>query len=121
MNQIIWTLCFVMALGLLGSMALNCGSSEEASGGTGGVVDDDDTADDDVPSLCQEGIDFVYGCGYYLVNDGYTQTQEQAYTECLALSAISDAWTCRLNCMQGSETCDMLYACMELCPTTPDT
>ena len=92
-----------------------CGSVEVAGGED--ADDDDDTAtDDDNADACHVGIDFVYGCGLYLVKDGLAQSNQDALTECIALSEISDAWICRMNCMSGSDSCDMLYQCLVLCP-----
>lgn len=115
----------ITILALFGFAAVSmgsCGSVEEVSiGGGGGVADDDDDTDipDDIG--CQDGVEFVYDCGYYLINDGFAQAQDEALTECIALGEISQAWICRLNCMSGTQDCDTLYQCLNLCPSTPDT
>jgi hypothetical protein len=101
-----------------------CGGSEDSTAGAGDAenvdddsdADDDDSEDDDI-SECSDTITNVYNCGLYFFNDaGGTQTAENAYTECLALFETSDQWKCRINCVKGSTSCNMLYECLNLCP-----
>lgn len=100
-------------------IGMSCSETENQGGGATdvpqqGISDDDDDNID--PNGCAAGVEYVYNCGHYFIKGEQVQSQQDAYTECLALGEISDAWICRLNCMQGSSDCNMLLNCLALCP-----
>ena len=119
------TIVALLLMSALGLFYLSCGGGGEETGGAGGEVgdqegegeDDDDEEEEDF-SDCRDTVNLVYNCGFYFFDpNGYSQTADQAYTECLALFETSDKWKCRFNCAKGSLSCDMLYQCLLLCPT----
>ncbi len=125
-----WRILPVILMIMVGLIYIACGGAQDSTGGGGELEDesdDDDSSDDDddgdddddaqEDNECLDTVNLVYNCGHYFIaTDGNMQTTDQAYTECLARSATSDMWKCRINCAEGSLSCEMLYERLVLCP-----
>lgn len=92
------------------------GSSTATTDNSGEITGD---SDDDDSTGCTDAVELIYNCGYFFYDSyGNVMSKNEALIECLALSEITNAWICRLNCGEVLTDCGELYDCLVVCPET---